>query len=95
MYITLQRARTAREAIKIMGELVAEYGYASSGESFSIADPNEVWIMEMIGKGTEMVTEGGKTYNKIQRSCLGGSQNPGWLCIRSCQPGKNPAVSTG
>jgi dipeptidase len=64
IYITLQRARTAREAIKIMGELVAEHGYYSSGESFSIADPNEVWIMELIGKGTEMVTENGKTYNK-------------------------------
>ena len=66
IYITLQRARTAREAIKIMGELVAEYGYASSGESFSISDPNEVWIMELIGKGNEMVTEGGKTYNKYK-----------------------------
>jgi len=51
MYITLQRAKTAREAIKIFGELVAEYGYASEGESFSISDPNEVWILEMIGKG--------------------------------------------
>ncbi|QQS50620.1 MAG: C69 family dipeptidase [Bacteroidota bacterium] len=51
MYITLQRAKTAREAIQIIGELLATYGYYSSGESFSIADPNEVWIMEMIGKG--------------------------------------------
>lgn len=51
MYIALERAKTAREAIKIMTDLVAEYGYASEGESFSIADPNEVWIMEMIGKG--------------------------------------------
>jgi len=51
IYITLQRAKTAREAIKIMGELVENYGYYSSGESFSIADANEVWIMEMIGKG--------------------------------------------
>jgi dipeptidase len=51
IYITLQRAKTAREAIKIMSELVTEYGYYSSGESFSIADPNEVWIMEMISKG--------------------------------------------
>jgi len=51
IYVTLQRAKSAREAIKIMGELVAEYGYYSSGESFSIADPDEVWIMEMIGKG--------------------------------------------
>jgi dipeptidase len=51
MYITLQRAKSAREAIEIMGKLVAEYGYCSSGESFSISDKNEVWIMEMIGKG--------------------------------------------
>jgi dipeptidase len=51
MYVTLQRAQTAREAIKIMGELVSEYGYYSTGESFSISDPNEVWIMELIGKG--------------------------------------------
>ncbi len=51
IYVTLQRAKTAREAIMIMGELVAKYGYYSSGESFSIADKDEVWIMEMIGKG--------------------------------------------
>ncbi len=51
IYITLQRARTAREAIKVMSNLVKKYGYYSSGESFSIADPNEVWIMELIGKG--------------------------------------------
>jgi len=51
MYIALQRSKTAREAIRVMTELVAEYGYASSGESFSISDPNEVWILEMIGKG--------------------------------------------
>lgn len=53
IYITLQRARTAREAIKVMTDLVKKYGYASSGESFSIADPSEVWIMELIGKGKE------------------------------------------
>jgi len=51
IYTTLQRAKNAREAIKVMGELVEKYGYYSSGESFSIADPNEVWIMELIGKG--------------------------------------------
>jgi len=51
MYIALQRSRTAREAILIMADLAAEYGYASSGESFSVADPNEVWIFEIIGKG--------------------------------------------
>lgn len=51
IYVALQRSRTAKEAIKIMTDLVKEYGYYSSGESFSIADPNEAWIMEMIGKG--------------------------------------------
>ncbi len=51
IYIALQRAKTARQAIEIMTGLVEEYGYHSSGESFSIADPNEVWILEMIGKG--------------------------------------------
>lgn len=51
MYVTLQRARTAREAIGVMTKLVEDYGYASEGESFTIADPNEVWIMDMIGKG--------------------------------------------
>jgi dipeptidase len=51
IYITLQRAKNAREAIKVISDLVSEYGYASSGESFSIADPNEVWIFEIIGKG--------------------------------------------
>eukprot|EP00051_Salpingoeca_urceolata_P008794 m.108942 g.108942 ORF g.108942 m.108942 type:complete len:610 (+) comp15944_c1_seq2:50-1879(+) len=51
IWITLQRTKTAREAIQFMGSLVAEYGYASEGESFSIADPNEVWVLEMIGKG--------------------------------------------
>lgn len=51
IYITLERAKNAREAMKIMTELVEEYGYYSSGESFSIADPNEVWILELIGKG--------------------------------------------
>ncbi len=51
IYVTLQRAKTAREAIEIMTTLVEEHGYYSSGESFSIADPEEVWILEMIGKG--------------------------------------------
>lgn len=51
IYVTLQRAKNAREAILVMTDLVEKYGYASSGESFSISDPNEVWIMEMIGKG--------------------------------------------
>ncbi len=51
MGIALQRASTAREAIRVITNLVAEYGYASTGESFSIGDPEEAWILEMIGKG--------------------------------------------
>ncbi len=51
IYITLQRASSAREAIKIITELVEKYGYYSSGESISICDKNEAWIFEMIGKG--------------------------------------------
>ena len=53
MLLTLQRARTAREAIKVVDELAREYGYQSSGETFSIADPKEAWIMELIGKGPD------------------------------------------
>ena len=51
MWLALQRAKTAREAIKVIAGLFDEYGYYSSGESFSISDKNEVWIMELIGKG--------------------------------------------
>ncbi len=51
IYIGLQRSKTAREAIKIMTDLANEYGYYSEGESFSVADKNEVWILELIGKG--------------------------------------------
>jgi len=51
IYLALQRAKTARQAIKVMTDLVRDYGYYSGGESFTIADPNEAWIMEMIGKG--------------------------------------------
>jgi len=51
MKIGLQRSKTAREMIKVMTELIEKYGYATSGESFSISDANEAWIMELIGKG--------------------------------------------
>ncbi|MDD4602920.1 MAG: C69 family dipeptidase [Bacteroidales bacterium] len=51
IYLSLQRCKTAREAIKNFGELTEKYGYASEGESFSISDANEAWILEMIGKG--------------------------------------------
>ncbi len=53
IYITLQRATTAREAIDIIVDLANTYGYYSGGESFSIADENEAWIMELIGKGKD------------------------------------------
>lgn len=53
IYVTLQRAKTAREAIQIIAELVENYGYASEGESFSIADKNEAFIFEIVGKGKQ------------------------------------------
>ena len=61
IYFTLQRAKNAREAIKILDEFTNAYGYCSSGESFSIVDPNEAWIFELIGKGAEMKDAKGKT----------------------------------
>lgn len=57
IYVALQRARTAREAIQVIVDLANEYGYASEGETFSIADKDEAWIMDLIGKGCEMKDE--------------------------------------
>ncbi|HMM12055.1 MAG TPA: C69 family dipeptidase [Bacteroidales bacterium] len=75
MFLSLQRSRTAREAIKVMADLVSSYGYASSGESFSIGDPNEVWILEMIGKGTEMRTDRkGTAFNAMKGAV--------WVAVR-------------
>ncbi|MFW5755329.1 MAG: dipeptidase [Tangfeifania sp.] len=76
MFLATQRAKTAREAIKVIAELVEEHGYASSGESFSIGDPNEVWIMEMIGKGTDLQTDNqtGQKSNKNKGAV--------WVAIR-------------
>jgi dipeptidase len=51
MRLILQRSATAREAVEVMGDLVAEYGYRSSGESFYIGDPEEAWVVEMVGSG--------------------------------------------
>jgi len=76
IYTTLQRAKTAREAIKIMGELVAQYGYYSEGESFSIADPNEVWILEMIGKGMDI-----KIDKKTKKS-YNANKGAAWVAVR-------------
>lgn len=49
IWVTLQRAKTARDAIHVLGDLVATYGYASEGESFSVADAAEVWLVEVVG----------------------------------------------
>ncbi len=65
IYITLQRAKTAREAIKTIASLANEYGYYSSGESFSIADTEEAWIMELIGKGIKLDEKGENTRRGI------------------------------
>lgn len=74
IYITLQRARTAREAIDVMTNLVKDYGYHSSGESFSIADPEEAWIMELIGKGGK---EKGAVWvaRRVPDDCISGHAN--------------------
>lgn len=76
MFLALQRSTTAREAIKVIAELVEKYGYASSGESFSIGDPNEVWIMELIGKGSNMVTD------KKNNSKYNASKGAVWIAVR-------------
>ena len=62
IYVALQRAKTAREAIEVIADLADTYGYYSSGESFSIADKDEVWVMNLIGKGMKM--ENGKNVRK-------------------------------
>jgi dipeptidase len=76
MFLALQRSKTAREAIQVIAELVDKYGYSSSGESFSIGDPNEVWIMEIVGKGTSLATD-----KKTQKSY---NTNKGavWVAVR-------------
>ena len=76
MFIALQRAKTAREAIKVIAELVEKHGYASSGESFSIGDKNEVWIMEIIGKGTEwQIDKKTKEKTNIRKGAV-------WVAVR-------------
>ncbi|MDR1417232.1 MAG: C69 family dipeptidase [Prevotellaceae bacterium] len=65
IYITLQRAKTVREAIKTIANLIEKHGYCSEGESFSIADPNEAWIFEMVGKSSREVKNAkGKPFAK-------------------------------
>lgn len=76
MFLALQRAKTAREAIQVIGDLVDTYGYASTGESFSIGDKNEVWIMEIMGKGTRMVKD------KKTGKMINGDKGAVWVAIR-------------
>lgn len=76
MFLSMDRARTAREAIRVIAELVAEHGYASTGESFSIGDPDEVWIMELIGKGTDLV------FDRKLRKEVNRDKGAAWVAIR-------------
>jgi dipeptidase len=76
MFLALQRSKTAREAIKVMAELVEQYGYASTGESFSIGDPNEVWIFEMIAKRTNMKLD------KKTKETYNADKGAVWVAIR-------------
>lgn len=76
MYLALQRAKTAREAVEIMGQLVADYGYFSSGESISIADGKEVWYLEIISKGVKMVQD------KKTKKWSNARKGAAWVALR-------------
>lgn len=76
MFLSMQRAKTAREAIKVIAELVEKYGYYSSGESFSISDKNEVWIMEIIGKGMKW------EYDKKLKQNVNVYKGAIWVAVR-------------
>ncbi|NCC72028.1 MAG: dipeptidase [Sphingobacteriia bacterium] len=76
MFLALQRSASAREAIKVIGQLVEEYGYYSDGESFSISDPDEVWIMEIIGKGTNLL------YDEHKQKYYNADKGAVWVAVR-------------
>lgn len=76
MFMALERSTSAREAIKIMADLVEEYGYGSDGESFSISDANEVWYMEIIGKGYNPI------YDKRTGDTINADKGAVWVAIR-------------
>lgn len=76
MFVALQRSATAREAIKNIAQLVEEYGYYSDGESFSISDPNEVWMMELIGKGYT------PRYDKKLKTTVNADKGAVWVAVR-------------
>lgn len=92
IYVTLQRAKTAREAIQVMTDLVAQYGYYSGGESFSIADPSEVWVMEMISKG--MVEKGAVwVAQRIPDGCVSAHANQARITTIDFRDKKNVMYS--
>jgi dipeptidase len=76
MFMAIQRSRSAREAIRVIAELIDTHGYASSGESFSIADADEVWIMELIGKGTDM------KYDRRTKQYYNANKGAVWVAVR-------------
>lgn len=76
MFLALERSISAREAIKIMADLVEEYGYGSDGETFSISDANEVWYMEITGKGYTPV------YDKKTGDTVNADRGAVWVAIR-------------
>lgn len=76
MFLALERSTSAREAIKIMADLVEEYGYGSDGETFSISDANEVWYMEITGKGYTPV------YDKKTGDTINADRGAVWVAIR-------------
>lgn len=76
MQVALMLAPTARDAVRIIGQLADEYGYYSSGESFSISDPNEVWIMEIIGKGND------QQYDRRTRTSFNKNKGAVWVAMR-------------
>ena len=76
MFLGLQRAKTAREAIKIMTELISEYGFFSEGESYSIGDPNEVWVLELVGKGVDIQT------NRKTKEKFNANKGAVWVAMR-------------
>ena len=99
MFMALERSTSAREAIKIMADLVDKYGYGSDGESFSISDANEVWYMEIMPKGyTEVVTKKGDTINadrgavwvaiRIPDGCVSGHANAARITTFPLRNGK-------
>lgn len=87
IYLSLQRCKTAREAIKNIAEMVEKYGYASEGESFSISDGEEVWIMEIIAKGKPILDKNGKVVKGWTKGAVWVARRvpEGYICAHANQ----------